>query len=154
MINFSCLTISSRLFFEICVVVGREYMNVQSDRVHSERSWGLRPTNKWTLLFLLEQKSLVNHLWRAFQHTSSNLKSSYSTVTVSCLHLLHRTKINPVTASGCGRGQNYAVSSDTSRLRNYGNSAEYIYWPHKWRGPFFRGGDGVGVGALAPFMKS
>lgn len=28
-------------------------------------------------------KSLVNHLWRAFQHTSSNLRSSYSTVTGS-----------------------------------------------------------------------
>ncbi|KAK7107933.1 uncharacterized protein [Littorina saxatilis] len=28
-------------------------------------------------------KSLVNHLWRAFQHTSSNLKSAYATVTKS-----------------------------------------------------------------------
>ncbi|KAK7476266.1 hypothetical protein BaRGS_00032459 [Batillaria attramentaria] len=28
-------------------------------------------------------KSLVNHLWRAFQHTSSNLRSAYSTVTGS-----------------------------------------------------------------------
>ncbi|KAL8611335.1 hypothetical protein ACOMHN_014390 [Nucella lapillus] len=28
-------------------------------------------------------KSLVNHLWRAFQHTSSNMKSAYSTVTKS-----------------------------------------------------------------------
>jgi len=54
------------------------------------------------LAFLLKQKSLVNHLWRAFQHTSSNLKSTYSTVTVShlyaccCADFFHACE-------GCGR---------------------------------------------------
>lgn len=63
------------------------YFNVLNAQVVLEYDWYAKESNLLysfsECLFPLQQKSLVNHLWRAFQHTSSNLRSAYSTVTVS-----------------------------------------------------------------------
>lgn len=40
--------------------------------------------------FLLQKSSLINTLWRAFQHTSSSMKSAYNTAQVSQPSMMDR----------------------------------------------------------------
>lgn len=68
--------------------------NYSRKEVHMNKTLGLMYFHKNMTLslneFLLQKSSLINTLWRAFQHTSSSMKSAYNTAQVSQPSMMDR----------------------------------------------------------------